>query len=274
VSILGCGWLGLPLAEALQKRGFLVKASTTHPENIVPFKKKCFIPYLIECRPQVIGEGYEEFFQSPYLVITLPYKRSFPDPSFYFDQIKAIVETVSAGVEYPLVIFTSSTAVYPQNLVDAREDMIFVPDNRRAEILLAVEQFLLKEMQGNATILRLAGLYGGDRRIGQFLAGQTMLSDASQPVNLVHQDDCVSVICEVIAQNVRGEILNVCSDAHPSRQRLYTIAARRMGLPSPSFQGDIVDRKYKVVSNQKLKKRLGFTFRYPDPLAYVQEERG
>ena len=29
ISILGCGWLGLPLAKALLENGFLVKGSTT-----------------------------------------------------------------------------------------------------------------------------------------------------------------------------------------------------------------------------------------------------
>ncbi len=34
VSILGCGWLGLPLAKALIKKGFIVKGSTTAEEHL------------------------------------------------------------------------------------------------------------------------------------------------------------------------------------------------------------------------------------------------
>lgn len=33
VSILGCGWLGLPLAEQLLAEGYSVKGSTTRAEN-------------------------------------------------------------------------------------------------------------------------------------------------------------------------------------------------------------------------------------------------
>ena len=34
ITILGCGWLGLPLAQALTKEGFAVKGSTTKEDNL------------------------------------------------------------------------------------------------------------------------------------------------------------------------------------------------------------------------------------------------
>ena len=34
ISILGCGWLGLPLAKAIVENGFSVKGSTTSSEKI------------------------------------------------------------------------------------------------------------------------------------------------------------------------------------------------------------------------------------------------
>ena len=34
VSILGCGWLGLPLAKSLIEKGFSVNGSTTSVEKI------------------------------------------------------------------------------------------------------------------------------------------------------------------------------------------------------------------------------------------------
>ena len=34
ITILGCGWLGLPLAKALVKAGYQVKGSTTREENL------------------------------------------------------------------------------------------------------------------------------------------------------------------------------------------------------------------------------------------------
>ena len=34
VSIVGCGWLGVPLAVQLLAEGYLVKGSTTSPEKV------------------------------------------------------------------------------------------------------------------------------------------------------------------------------------------------------------------------------------------------
>ena len=34
ISILGCGWLGLPLAKALIENGFSVKGSTTSTDKL------------------------------------------------------------------------------------------------------------------------------------------------------------------------------------------------------------------------------------------------
>jgi 3-hydroxyisobutyrate dehydrogenase-like beta-hydroxyacid dehydrogenase len=34
ISILGCGWLGLPLAKAIVENGFSVKGSTTSTDKL------------------------------------------------------------------------------------------------------------------------------------------------------------------------------------------------------------------------------------------------
>ena len=40
VSIIGCGWLGLPLAEFLVQQGFHVRGSTTRAEKLKPLEEK------------------------------------------------------------------------------------------------------------------------------------------------------------------------------------------------------------------------------------------
>ena len=40
VSILGCGWLGLPLAKALIGEGYTVKGSTTTPAKLNLLKEE------------------------------------------------------------------------------------------------------------------------------------------------------------------------------------------------------------------------------------------
>ena len=117
-----------------------------------------------------------------------------------------------------------------------------------------------------SVILRFAGLYGGNRRIGQFLAQGKAVENPKGPVNLVHLEDCVAVATQVILKGIKGEIFNVCSDAHPTREDIYTKASLSLGLAPPQFRGK-QEKRVKIVSNAKLKAKLDYQFIHPDPLA-------
>lgn len=267
ISILGCGWLGLPLAERLVQQGHAVKGSTTTPDKIDLLNRKNIAPYLVNCSAQCQGPQLNEFFDADVLVITLPFRRNLEDPAFYYTQIKSIAD-YAAQAKTSFVIFTSSTSIYPSTIAQAVEDVDWQPDNPRSQVLFDIERLLLENKNFDATIIRLAGLYGGNRRIGQFLSGKTDLPNPDSPVNLIHQDDVVGIIAEVIKQDIRHEILNACSDAHPTRRALYTKAADALGLPPPVFTEKDAGA-IKIVSNKKLKERLRYAFKYPDPSRFA-----
>ena len=44
ISILGCGWLGFPLAKALLSKGLSVKGSTTSSEKLATLEKAGITP--------------------------------------------------------------------------------------------------------------------------------------------------------------------------------------------------------------------------------------
>jgi 3-hydroxyisobutyrate dehydrogenase-like beta-hydroxyacid dehydrogenase len=45
ISILGCGWLGFPLAKSLHQKGFRVYGSTTSVEKISVFENAGITPF-------------------------------------------------------------------------------------------------------------------------------------------------------------------------------------------------------------------------------------
>lgn len=259
VSVLGCGWLGLALAAELVQRGHSVKGSVTHVEKLGELARAGVEGYLLELTPTVTGDA-KDFFDTDALVITLPPKRSEAGArERYPAQIRAALEYVSPDTR---VIFTSSTSVYPElNRVVTEQDAGGdVSESGRA--ILEAEAFLRER---NATILRLAGLYGYDRQPGLRLAGREV-SGGDAPVNLVHRDDVVEVLVRVLEENLRNVALNVCADRHPTRREVYTHQAERYGFTPPRFVEPHA-QDYKMVSNEALKSIVGFTFRYPDPLA-------
>ena len=168
ISILGCGWLGLPLAEYLIDRDYRVKGSTTSHSKEETLKERNIIPFVFK-----LGESYEktlvtEFFSdSEVVIINFPPKRIPNIFNVYQEQIKEILPYIKPEQK---VIFVSSTSVY-QNTNDwVTETIENKPEKESGKAVLAVEQLLQAHVKNNLTILRLAGLIGYDRVPGRFLA--------------------------------------------------------------------------------------------------------
>jgi len=266
VSILGCGWLGLPLAERLVQRGYRVNGSTTTPGKQHRLAEAGITPYLLTLDPWLHGDQVGDFFRADVLFFNIPPGRRRPDVDAYFG---AVVDALLTELTYSpiaFVVFASSTSVYASMNGTVVEGDAGKPRpwSLSGRALLDAERRFQEDPHFDATVLRYAGLYGYDRAPGRFLAGRTHLDNGQAPVNLVHRDDAVAVAEAIIVQDVRADVFNVCADAHPTRAAVYTRAAQRLGLDPPGFVEEGT-RSFKIVSNRKLKEQLGFRFRYPDP---------
>ncbi|GAB3814760.1 hypothetical protein GCM10028895_08160 [Pontibacter rugosus] len=65
VSIMGCGWLGLPLAEQLVKQGYTVKGSTTTAAKQALLEEKNIQPYLLNLADEQVDEEQLQDFWKP-----------------------------------------------------------------------------------------------------------------------------------------------------------------------------------------------------------------
>jgi len=264
VSIIGCGWLGFPLAKFLVEKDFEVKGSTTSENKLILLKDAGIHPFLIKAEEELIGEKLEEFFDSEILIINIPPRRRRPDVErIHFLEIKNIFDAAQKG-SVQKIIFCSSTGVYSNTNTKVSEADIPIPSTDSTKALFKIENHLQSHTNFKNTILRFSGLVGGERKAGRFLAGKQNVANGNAPVNLVHRQDCIQVIHEVIHQEVWNEVLNVCADEHPLRKDFYTQQARKQGLQAPSFlEND--EPIFKIISNERLKERLGYSFIFPDP---------
>ena len=268
ISILGCGWLGLPLAERLVRSGYTVKGSTTTPEKISVLKSSNIIPYQLTCARSVEGGNVADFFKSEMLFVNIPFRRDLPDPFDYVQQMRAVVaHAAAAGVRF--IVFASSTSVYPALNQKAKEEDVIVPTEARAKALLEAERLFLDDKRFKTTIIRFAGLYGPNREIGDFLKHDRVLAkDGEAPVNLIHLEDCVGIAAAVIEKGLSGEIFNACADAHPLRKDMYVHIAIAMGIKPPVFDNKI-GGPYKIIDNEKIKRLLGYRFVHPSPWNWI-----
>jgi len=262
ISILGCGWLGFPLAKFLLEKNYKINGSTTNPSKLDFLHKKGIKSFLIELNPELKNAG--KFFHAETLIINIPPPRVENKIEFHKKQVESIL---SEAKKSPLknILFVSSTSVYGNiNKEIAEEDETF-PETESGKALAEVEKLLRNETDINITILRFGGLIGYERNPGNFLADKTNLKDGSAPVNLIHRDDCVSIIYNIIENKIWNETFNACMPEHPAKKEFYTAAALKLNLIPPQFDED-EKTSYKIISPAKLISTLNYKFTYSNPM--------
>jgi nucleoside-diphosphate-sugar epimerase len=262
ISILGCGWLGLPLAAHLIDRGHHVKGSTTSPEKLKRLEENNIQPFLIKLTPEIEHpEKVQPFWNSEVLVINVPPGRRRENViAFHTAQICSVNNAIrDSSIEF--VVFVSSTSVYPTSPGMVTESDAVPRKARRASgnALIEVEETLLNNSSFDTTVVRFGGLIGYDRHPVNYLSGKKELKRANAPVNLIHRDDCIKIITHIIEKSITGEVFNAVHDHHPTRQKYYLEAAKKLGTKPPRFKKD-ERMDYKTVSNQKLKSKLNYHF--------------
>lgn len=245
ISILGCGWLGLPLAQHLIKSSYSIKGSTTTPEKTALLQSKGVIPFLVDL--ENLNEANPAFFDSELLIVAITSKNvnAFKD---------LLAKMNQHGVEK--VIFISSTSVYPFNNSTVTEETPTL-DTPLSEI----EKLFRSNSSLQTTIIRFAGLVGSKRNPGLFFRGGKSVKTPDAHVNLIHLEDCIQIIHEIIQQERWGEIYNGCSDTHPTKREFYSKMAKAMNRDL-TFETPEINRT-KIVSNKKLKEDLGYEFIFP-----------
>ncbi|AUX17624.1 SDR family NAD(P)-dependent oxidoreductase [Flavobacterium columnare] len=277
ISLLGCGWLGLPLAESLIKKGFLVKGSTTTLEKIPLLQEKGILPYLVSITDTHIeAKDIADFLDSDILIINFPPKRRAEIITYHTKQFeKLIPEILKSKIQKILLI--SSTSVYPNTnkRIIVTEKETGTPEKESGKALLAVEKMLLDQIKFKTTIIRFSGLIGYDRMPGRFLAGKKEVENGEAPINVIHQDDCINIIETIINHHdhkeIWNDVFNASADLHPKRKEYYELAAEKIGLEKPTFA---ITQKivYKIINSDKLKTKLGYQFKYPNPLDLLNQE--
>lgn len=265
VSILGCGWMGLPLGKTLQEKGFLVKGSVTDPEKFGTLLNSGIAPYQIVLSDTDVEFNDSSFFETDVLIISIPPRRIAGIERIFPAQIAQLIPLILKS-EIRKVIFISSTSVYPENLQTANENDVFFPDKESGKACLSAENLLKNLTDFETTVIRFGGLIGADRNPARFLL-RSVRPVANVPVNLIHQDDCIGIIAAILQKELWGETLNACCPEHPMKKDFYEKAARISGLPVP-FISDQTET-YKIVDSSKLKRLLKYKFKYPSPMNYL-----
>lgn len=257
VSILGCGWLGLPLAKALIAEGYTIKGSTTTPAKLDVLKEAGVEPFLIalsETRAEGDIAGILE--GSEVLIIDVPPKAKSGES--YAAKTKNLIPHIEqSGIKK--VLFVSSTSVYADDNSIVTEDTTPNPDTESGRQLVETEKLLQENTNFITTVLRFAGLIGEDRHPVHHLAGRHNIANPDAPVNLLHRNDCIGIIKAIIKREAWGEVFNGVAPYHPTRKEYYTQKAQELGLEAPKFY-EGRESAGKTVSSINVDTMLSYSF--------------
>jgi len=249
ISILGCGWLGKPLAVSLLEEGYSVKGSTTSEEKLSQLESLGIESYLINIDD---FEAYDAFLHTDILIIAITSKN--------INAFESLIQQIEVS-SVQKVIFISSTSVYPNT------NTVVTEDNETVQKpLTEIEELFRSNTCFETTILRFAGLFGPNRHPGSWFQGGRLIPQPEGFVNMIHQEDCIEIIHEMINQNCWNTTLNACSNHHPTRREFYTNAKLSLGFDVPIFEEN-TELKYKIISSKKLQEVLGYEFIHDDLLS-------
>jgi nucleoside-diphosphate-sugar epimerase len=267
VSILGCGWLGTALGKSLLRKGWNVKGSTSSSQSYNDLEMTGISTFYVKVKPKGVEVDYNSFFSTDVLIVSIPPTRTDCVEESYPQKISQIAQKAEE-IGITKVLFISSTSVYESQNKEVREGDEGSPEKQSGRALIEAEKVLTENPKFQTTVIRFGGLIGYDRNPAKFLRYKPEVAGET-PVNLIHRDDCVGIITQIIEKDIWGETFNASSPEHPVKRDFYSKAAKISELPAPVFTK--MQENYKIVNSDKIIKALDYTFKYQSPMDYLKE---
>lgn len=259
ISILGCGWLGIPLAKALTANGFEINGSTTSIEKLDGLENIGIQPYRIILSEDAIQGDVSAFLKhSEILIIDIPPKLRGVAKENFVAKMEILVPFIEKA-KIDKVLFISSTSVYADTNERITEHTFPMPETESGRQLAIVESLLQNNRNFQTTILRFGGLIGENRHPIYFLSGKNNIENPEAPINLIHQKDSIGIILKIIKKACWGFVFNGVAPFHPSRKAYYTALANQLSLPAPEFNETDISVG-KTILSEKVITDLDYTF--------------
>ncbi len=253
--IIGLGWLGLPLAKELVATGFSVTG--TIRQRTVLSDEINLLNYVPE--NGISTDLKRALTAADCVVLAFP-----PNRSSFEQYASDCVQIVGECSNTASILMISSTGVYPEkNGFVVETDTDLLPDTTNS--LLFAERSLGSILGNRLTIIRMAGLIGGNRYPVQFMAASGKTYIGNEWVNVVHQEDAVNCCVFLITKQLWGQTINCCSTEHPDKKMFYEWMAEQVQCEKPTFE--TAEKSGKIVSNQH-SIDLGFVYSYPSPFDF------
>jgi nucleoside-diphosphate-sugar epimerase len=253
--IIGCGYIGLPLALDLKARGHAITAwvhSAATASSLAPYGFSRIITGSVA--DNKVWAGLDDDYG-----LMIHCASSGRGGEMAYEQVFLQGAVMMSAYEpRARSLFVSSTSVYGQvNGEVVAEDSLAESATATARILRTAEKVFLA---AGTTVVRSSGIYGPNRGVlfEKLRRGEAVIEgDGSRWMNQIHQRDLVAALAHLIAAGAPGEIYNASDDTPVMQRDYYAWCAEFLGKPLPPFGPVNTQRKRgltnKRVSNAKLR---------------------
>ncbi len=277
IFIVGCGDVGLRVAERWKKQGVTLSALARSSESAAHLSQQGITP--------ITGDlDAAETLQNLPLSGAWVYYFAPPPLSGVVDsRMQVFISRLQSAKTAPLgVVYISTSGVYGDcqgAWVD--EDAVLAPMTDRSKRRLDAEQQLRSwgRVSGVAVIvLRVGGIYGPDRLpIKRLQRQEPVLEPQQSPYsNRIHIDDLVTILLAAIEKGQADRVYNTCDDSPSTMSDYFFAVADSVGLArpptvdmqqaalvmSPAMLSYLTESRRMV--NRRLYDELGVTLAYPD----------
>ena len=248
IGILGCGWLGLPLAISFVKDGYKVHGSTSSEEKQAKLSKEGIRPFTIVLSDNQIEGDLIGFLKNiDTLIITIPPKSKGLHKENSTRKMQCLADAIKT-FKIKKVLFVSSTSVYGDVQGDISENTVPQPITKASRQLLQSENIFRNQIGVQTTVIRFGGLIGPNRHPATSLSGKKELPNGNTVVNLIHLNDCIGIIRAVLQNDWWQETFNGVSPEHPKKEDYYTLEAKKRNLLPPSYLKKSTGKNKKIDS--------------------------
>ena len=262
--LIGCGYVGLPLALRLKEAGHEISAWVHSAESGAALAPHQF--HRVICGDVAEPRLWDTVTENYHLVIHCASSGGGSEADYEQVFLKGVL-MLNTRQPRSRRLFVSSTSVYRQQegeVVTEKSDAD--PDVSTGRVLRVAEKVA---MGADATVVRSSGIYGPKRGVlfERFRRGEAVIEgDGQRWINQIHQRDLVSALIHLIGAGAPGEIYNATDDMPVTYKNYYAWCAKFLSQPMPPHGPVNTERKRgltnKRVSNAKLK-ATGWSPIYP-----------
>ena len=229
--VLGCGYLGQRLFLLLRASGARVSISNRSGEVPAALHGESVRCHAVDCSEPGSWVSLDDFRNQQPDIYCL-----FPPSQVDAEKFREFASYL-AGLGPRRVVMSSSTVVYPSRgqLIDANSEVEL--DGARADRQFRLES-IMRSIDADVKIVRLAGLYGPGRIIGKksIENGELIRGSGDSWLNLVHVEDAAGLLMKVMGSDSAADV-ELGSDGRPvKRVEYYRELSNALACPAPVFE--------------------------------------